>query len=239
MKFKKLNKNWNAEPHTPNPELITTPDSLTVTFFLNAHAFEHIDEHEKGVLEFYDVYMYRSMIISDDADFRERFPFTNRPLPWGDFYEVKDSGWETNFPADKIIVNNVVDKSELSHFIFLFQDQLIECIAGDYKFTFASQASEIAKAKYPGEYFSHFLGMFTSNFDAIENESFEAHIDLYLRLEGVDEFIGVLMELQQIQKNNDLGLFLKVVNEMEIENFGSDQLKDFIWIIQHYGKDGL
>lgn len=237
MKLKKLNTNWNAAPDAAAPEFLLKDGSLKLTFSLDSAAFGHIDKGNRGILEFYEVYMYRSGPVNDEAYFRERFQYTNCQLPSGEFYELKDSDWETNFPADKIIVNDTVDRTDLSHFIFFFNDQLVQCIAGDYKFSYASQPSEKAKEKYPGEFFTHFLGMFTSNFETADYESFEAHVELYLRLEGVDSFIGVLTELRQIEKNNDYDLFLKVVNEWDVEHFGIEQLKDFIWIIQHFGKD--
>jgi hypothetical protein len=234
MKFKKLNTNWNADPNAPMPEISMEDGTLRLRFLLNAFAYEHIDEGDRGTLEFYDVHMYRIGGPNDEGYFQQQFRFTNDQLPWGEFYELKQSGWETNFPADQVLINDTIDKSELSHFIFFFKDHTFECLAADYYFSYDQNFAEQAKAKYPGEYFSNFLAMFNSNFDAADTENFEAHIDLYLRLEGMDSFIAVLFELRTIQKNNDLELFLKIANQVEIANFGMDQLKDMIWVIQNF-----
>jgi hypothetical protein len=234
MKFKKLNTNWNADPNAPLPEIRFENDTLRLGFFLNAFVFEHIDEGDKGTLEFYDVHKYRLGGPNDEGYFRQQFRFTNDQLPWGEFYELSHSGWEKSFPEDHVTLNDAVDKNTLCHFIFFFKDHTFECLAADYCFSYDSTFAEQAKAKYPGEYFSHFLAMFTSNFDVPDTENFEAHIDLVIRLEGMDYFLAVLLELQAIQKNNDLDLFLKIANQLDIADFGMDQLKDLVWIIQHY-----
>jgi len=109
-------------------------------------------------------------------------------LPWGEFYELTDSHWNKDFPDDKIILNDSIDKKGLRHFIFFFKDETFECIATDFSFSYENSISDMLDEKYPKGYLSHYLAMFTSNFDTPSVYNYETYNDLYIQMEGKKEF---------------------------------------------------
>jgi hypothetical protein len=69
MKYNKLNKNWNADPNAPMPTVSASGGDIKLSFFLNSFIYDHIDEDEKGVIEFYNVYAYRLGSTNDEGYF--------------------------------------------------------------------------------------------------------------------------------------------------------------------------
>lgn len=234
MKYIKLNKNWNAEPNTPEPKISTTEGEIVLSFFLNPFVFEHIDKDEIGRLEFNNVYAYRFDPTNDQEYRRGQFRFLNDQLPWGEFYELKDSKWDLNFPDDKIVLNDKINKKEIRHFIFFFRDNIFECLATDYQFIYDNHTTANLDEKYPKGYLNHYIAMFVSLFDKTSIDNFKTFTNLYIQMEGKPEFVALKAELKNIQKNNDLNLYLKYANSFVIENFGSKQLNEMIKVIENY-----
>ncbi|PWD99698.1 hypothetical protein [Marinilabilia rubra] len=233
MKYKKLNTNWKAEPNSPRPEIMEEEDGIRLTFDLNSLDFEHIDEGEKGTLEFKDVCKYR-LGTTEEEFHKGQFKNSNDQLPLGEFYELKNSKWEKNFPDDEVLINPSVKTKGLRHFILFLKDETFECIAKDFEFSFDHSVANELFGKYPKGYLSHYLGMFVSNFDAPTTNNFKAYTDLYIQMESLKELEGVKGEIKKIKNNNDLPLFLKLANQTGIEGFGMKQLNEMIKVIEGY-----
>lgn len=234
MKYKKLNKNWNADPNAPQESIIQSEEGIELHFFLNSFFFEHIDEGEKGKLEFYDVYAYRNGPSNDEGFYQRQFRYTTDQIPWGEFYELTDSKWKTDFPTDKIIVDETKKTGKLRHFIFFFKDTTFECLASDYIYRYNVEIDEVLETKYPKGYLNHYLAMFAANIGKPSKENYRMFTDLYIQLEGRKEFIDLKAELERIKKNDDLFLYLKFANRFELENFGMTQWKEMIKEIETY-----
>ncbi len=237
MKYIKLNKNWNAEPNAPDPVVSKTDEGIELTFLLNPFVYQHIDDDDTGTLEFFDVYAYRLGSTNDEGYFRGQFRFKNEQLPWGEFYELIDSKWKKDFPDDKVILDDSIKKSKLRHFIFFLRDETFECLALDYHFTFTDKISDELEKKYPKGYLNHYFAMFASQFDKPTLDNYKTYTDLYIQMEGKDEFVDLKKELKIIKTNNDLDSYLKIANYFEIENFGIEQLNEMIKVIETYKID--
>lgn len=234
MKYIKLNKNWNAEPNAPELKISSTENGLELSFLLNSFTYEHIEEGEMGKLTLYEAYAYRLDSTNDEAYLQGRFRYKNDQLPWGEFYEILDSRWDRDFPADKIILNQSVNKKKIRHFIFFLRDCIFECLASDFKFSFIHDTSDILEEKYPKGYLNHYVAMFASVFDKPSVDNFKIYTDLYLQMESKKEFIALKNELANIKKNNDLNLFLKYANDFQLAEFRMKQLNDMIKVIENY-----
>ncbi len=234
MRYIKLNKNWNAEPNTPEPSLSKTENDIKLTFALNPFIFPHIDENDKGALEFVNVYAYRLGPPNNEGYLQRQFRYKNDQLPWGEFYELIDSNWKIDFPEDEIILNDSVSKNKLRHFIFFLRDETFECLATNYEFTFIDTISEKLEEKYPKGYLNHYLAMFASQFDKPTIDNYKVYTDLYIQMESKKEFEDLKTEIKHIQKNNDLKSFVKIANYYGIVNFREDQLNEMISVIEKF-----
>lgn len=237
MKHIKLNKNWNAESNAPNPVITKTDDGIEMNFLLNSSTYSHIDEGDEGILKFEDVYAYRIAAMNKEGYLAGQFRFNNNNLPWGEFYELKNSEWANDFPNDKIIIDESVNKKKLRHFIFFLKEEIFECLALDYQFKFIDKISDELEIKYPKGYFNHYLTMFASQFDKPSLENFHMYIDLYLQMESKKEFLGLKEELKSIKSNHDIDSYLKVINYFEMEKFGKAQLLEMIKTIENFKID--
>lgn len=234
MKHIKLNKNWNAEPNAPEPKISTIENGLELSFLLNPFVYEHIDEGEIGSLVFHNVYAYRLDAINEEGYFSGQFRFKNDHLPWGAFYELLNSKWDSNFHDNKIILNKSIDKKNIRHFIFFLRDNAFECLATDYQFNYKNNVLEVLDEKYPKGYLNHYIAMFAAQFDKPSINNFKIYTDLYIQMESKKEFVDLKNELKNIKKNNDLNLYLKYTNRFEIVDFGTKQLNDMIKVIENY-----
>jgi hypothetical protein len=233
MKYIKLNRNWNAELNSPDPEISLIDEGIELSFALNHDAFEHIDEGEKGKVVFDQVYAYRLDSTDRDGYLNRAFRFKNDQLPWGEFYELRSTKWK-DFPEDKTVLDQEINKDNLRHFIFFFGNQIFECLAADYRFYFNNGLAELLEKKYPKGYLNHYLSMFASQFDKPSGENFKVYTDLYIQMEGKKEFSDLKNELQKIKKGSDLGLYLKFANSLEIIGFGKKQLDEMVMVIEKF-----
>lgn len=228
MKIQKLNKNWSSEPSIPLESIERTDDGIEVNFVLNSLPYEYIEEGEKGKLEFYNVYAYRKAASNSEEISKRKIPLKVDQIPLGDFYELLDSKWKTDFPTDKIIVDETKKTSKLRHFIFFLKDATFECLASDYNYTYNIEIDDILETKYPKGYLNHYLALFAANIGKPSKENYRMFTDLYIQLEGKKEFIDLKAELERIKKNDDLFLYLKFANRFDLENFGMTQWKEMI-----------
>jgi len=234
MKYEKLNTRWNAEPNAPNLIIHKEEDFIELVFDLNPFVFENVDEGDKGVLEFQEVYKFHIGTTNDEGYFSGDHRYTNEKLPWGEFYELTNSDWESDFPKQASVINDSIYKSELKHFVLFLRDQEIECIATDYFFHIKFKDEELFNEKYPDESFDHYLAMFGINQSNSENRNFEDQINLYLEIEGKEEFKTLQKEVNQIMINEDYKWFLKQAITDEIPNIDMERLKAMMnSIIEH------
>lgn len=234
MKYKKLNKNWNAEANAPDLKISSNENEIELSFLLNSAVFEHIDTDEIGRLVFCNVYAYKIDSTSDEEYSRGQFRFKKDQLPWGEFYELFDSKWDNDFPDDKIVLNELKTKKEIRHFIFFLRNNIVECLATDYQFHYDTKTTDILDEKYPKGYLNHYIAMFATQFDVPSIENFKTFTDLYIQMESKKEFVDLKAELKNIKKNNDLNLYLKYANNFEFGGFGTKQLEDMIKVIENY-----
>ncbi len=232
MKYVKENKNWNAAPAVSKPEIITGENYLELVFDLDP-AFAHIDEGEKGTLEFSELYAYQLTEISQEAYRNNAFRFKNDQLPWGGFYELKDSDRKTDFPSDKVVVNESSKDLKLNHYLFFLPGFIFECLASDYTFHFDQRVIVKLEETYPKGYFNHYLSLFSVHFNQLNTDNFRVYTNLYIQLEGKKEFEGLKEELKKIKANKDLDAFVKIAN-YKIPNVGRKHLDEMIKVIETY-----
>lgn len=234
MKYLRLNKNWDADLTPSELGILVNENELELTFSLDPVQFAHIDKGDKGILEFHEVYAYRSAAIDKERYLDGQFRFKNNELPWGGFYELPNSSWKTDFPADKVIVNDSLKGTKLKHFVFFLPDQLFECLAEEYSFHFEYAISEAMEEKYPKGYFNHYLAMFSAHFNQLNSDNYKVYTNLYIQLEGKKEFEALKEEIRKIKANKDLDSYVKIANYSEIPNFGRKQLDEMIKVIETY-----
>ncbi|WP_343632915.1 hypothetical protein [Fluviicola sp.] len=232
MKYIKLNKNWNAAPTATEPQIIESENFVELIFELDP-AFAHVDEGEKGTLEFCELFAYKLTRIDQEAYLKGAFRFQNDQLPWGEFYELKDSHWKTDFPSDKVIVNESLKDLKLNHYLFFLPGCIFECLALDYNFHFDTTVPDRLEEIYPKGYFNHYLTMFSAHFNQLNTDNFKVYTNLYIQLEGKKEFEGLKEELKKIKANKDLDSYVKIANYHTL-NFGRKQMDELVKVIETY-----
>jgi hypothetical protein len=137
MEFIKLNEGWDADPNDPVPkvEIDRQLSKIILSFGVNYFIHDNVTEDDVGILEFFDCYKYRLGSTNDHGFYLGQCRFSNTGIVWGDFYNMKESNWEQDFPKDEIIVDVNLKKSlNNKHYLFYFRDQTFECIASSYKY---------------------------------------------------------------------------------------------------------
>jgi hypothetical protein len=234
MKYQKLNTNWNADPNDPDPQIKQSEKGVELIVQLNSFIYEHVDHLETGKLEFEEVYAYRLGKCNDEGYYMGQFRYNPEQLPWGQFYELKNSNWQKDLPEDKILLNESLKKNKLRHFLFFLKDNTFECLAYDYSFKYLETQTEILSSRYPKGYFKHYLAMFATQFSKPSLDSFQIFTDLYIQMEGQKEFTDLKEELKLIQKNKDQFLFSKFINYFGIEKFEMKNIDQMIKKIEKF-----
>ena len=234
MKYTQLNKNWKAASEQSEPLISVTEDTFELTFELEPGAFAHIDKGDKGILKFTEVYAYRSEELDRAAYLAGNSRFKNEQLPWGEYYELPGSSWKTDFPSDKIIVNESLKNAKLKHWVIFCSNQLIECLALDYRFTFDFAIAEKLEESYPKGYLNHYLALFAAHFRQLNKDNYTIYTNLYIQLEGKKEFEALKEEVKKIKANKDVDSYVKIANCSEIPNFGRKQLDEMLQVIESY-----
>ena len=234
MKYIKGNKNWSAAESEIEPIVSVEENRVDLKFNLSHLQFSHIDEGDKGILKFQEVYAYNLEPISQEEYAQGKFRFKNEELPWGKFYELPNSNWRNDFPASKVIVNESLKATKLKHFIFFFPNHIFECLAAEYHFQFESVIAEKLEERYPKGYFNHYLALFALHFDQLNIGTYTIYTNLYIQLEGKKEFDALKEEIKTIKANKDVDSYVKIANYSEIPNFGRKQLDEMIKVIETY-----
>jgi len=99
---------------------------------MNAFKFKDFSEGDIGALTFSNCFQYRMGPPNDEGfNIFNQSRYKKYGVPWGEFYLVKDSDWQTTFP-NPIIVASGLDTSVLNHYLFYLRDETFECIAGTW-----------------------------------------------------------------------------------------------------------
>jgi hypothetical protein len=83
------------------------------------------------------------------------------------------------------------------------------CAYGQNKFSKKSSLME----KYEGEYFDHFLAMYTVNFQdgkdkvKLDAASFKQMLEMYKQIEGEEAYSALIKEVKEVKANNDWAYF--------------------------------
>lgn len=234
MKYYKLNKNWSSITNNTKQIISTAEEGLQLDLLLNPEEYQHIDEGEKGILVFYDVYAYRTGNRDDEAFYKSVFKSKSGQLPLGDFYELNTSKRKAKFPDDSIVVDESINKKDVRYFVLFLNNEIFECLATDCQFSFIDTVSEELEEKYPKGYLNHYVSMFTSQFEKASVENYTMFTDLYIQMEGKNELAELKKEVKRIKSNNDLHSYVKFANYFQIENFGINQLKQMLKVIENY-----
>lgn len=234
MKYTQLNKNWNADPIHPNPEITITEQGLELSFALNLEQNELYEAGDKGTLKFVDVFAYRLEKLNQEAFEQGNFRYSKEQLPWGACYEINGSNWQSDFPKDKLLVNEQLDSKKLKHFIFFLGEQIFECLAYEFRFFFDFKLMEALELKYPKGYFNHYFSLFSTLFKECSANNFRMFTDLYIQLEGKKEFKSLKEELNLLKQNNELDVLLKIALNFGVVKFGKKQLQEMIREIETF-----
>ncbi|MGB6034834.1 MAG: hypothetical protein WBG42_01105, partial [Cryomorphaceae bacterium] len=65
-------------------------------------------------------------------------------------------------------------------------------------------------------------------------DNFRIYTDLYIQMQGKKEFVDLKAELKNIKKNNDLSLYLKFANSLDVLGFGKKQLDEMVVVIEKF-----
>ncbi|TSJ47941.1 hypothetical protein [Fluviicola chungangensis] len=232
MKYTKLNANWDVAPDASGTQTTVTGHTLELVFDLDP-VFAHIDEGDRGTLEFVEVYAYKLWEITREDYLNGKFRFKKDRLPWGGFYELPVSGRKEDFPSDIVVVDESLKETGLTHYIFFLPGQVLECWASDYYFHFDYRVSAKLEELYPKGYFNHYLAIFSAHFNQMNTDNYKVYTNLYIQLEGKKEFEGLKEELKKIKANKDLDSYVKIAN-YRILNLTGKQLDEMIKVIETY-----
>ena len=129
--FNKLNKDWNAEPNVPFPEVSVDGSEVVLEFEANSSLYPQFEERQKLRLRFFDVYRYRLGLTNDEGWARGQCRFSGIAPEWGEFYEVSGDLKFGKCPDDWVVVSDVVGGNQ-RHFLFYLRDETFECTASDW-----------------------------------------------------------------------------------------------------------
>ncbi|BDD03879.1 hypothetical protein [Aureibacter tunicatorum] len=136
MKFEKINIDWSPEPNAPYQTLFKNSKNLELIFYLNPFIHKNINDDDIGIISFNNCFKFRLGKPNSDEFYRNQFRYNSKDLEFYDFYELKQSDWEKNFPKDeKILLNqDEININNLKHYILFFRDETFECLAYNYEF---------------------------------------------------------------------------------------------------------
>ena len=81
--FIKLNRNWNADPNGPEPQVAVIGPDLCLSFDLNTVQFPQFKEGDLGQLRFKNCWRYRLAPPNDEGWMRGQCRFGAIPREWG------------------------------------------------------------------------------------------------------------------------------------------------------------
>lgn len=137
MEYEKLNREWNADPNSPEPIVWVREGNLIVDFFLNHFVFDQFQEGDRARLTFKNCAKYSLNFCNDEGYYRGQYRTNQNELPWGEFYKIT-KGLDQNFPEPigKIRESKPSDR----HYIFFFRDHTLELLADNYELDFLKES---------------------------------------------------------------------------------------------------
>ena len=135
MTYTQFTIDWNADPNSPDVELVVDGTSVIIDFFVNYFIYDNFNKGDKAKITFFNCHKYSFNSMNDEGYFMGQYRYKYNDLPWGEFYRL-DTDWETDFPSKQIILTETVDKKKLNHYIFFFKDNTFECVAENYQLEF-------------------------------------------------------------------------------------------------------
>lgn len=135
MKRTLLTTDWNADPNSPEVELMVEGNTVMLDFFVNYFVFDKFKEGDRARVTFLNCLKYSFNSMNDEGYYREEYRYMHTDLPWGEFY-ILDTNWATDFPAGCTVLIGVPEKLKLNHYIFFFKDNTFECVAENYQLEF-------------------------------------------------------------------------------------------------------
>lgn len=131
IEFEQLNHGWSAEPNAPEVSIEVINNDVVVAFFLNPFQHNRCNEGDKAILTFRKCLKYRRGSPNDEGFYifgESRFKAFG--VKWGEFYLVRHSNWEEDFPDATVVSNQRHDI--MNHYLFYFKDETFECVAKSY-----------------------------------------------------------------------------------------------------------
>jgi hypothetical protein len=86
--------------------------------------------------------------------------------------------------------------------------------------------------KYPEFYFDHYLSMFCSNHNAINEDNLLGHASLYKQIEGKKNMKKLIEEIDLIERNDDWKYFIEMVARAYQVKIKVAQLKSMAKIVK-------
>ena len=138
MKAIKLTVDWNADPNAPELNLSVNSSNVVLDFFVNYFKFEQFKENDKARIIFKNCHKYSLSSINDEGYFSGQHRYKYTDLPFGEFYQL-DTNWQIDFPGEYSLLSSIGDAGNLHHYIFLFKENVFECVAESYSVEFYSE----------------------------------------------------------------------------------------------------
>nr|WP_183998301.1 hypothetical protein [Rhizobium wenxiniae] len=131
MKFLHLNKDWNAQPNAPLPEVRTEGGVVQLQFILNSYSYSAIDG-ELGFLTFSGCKAWRLGYPNDEGWYDGDCRYGKSAPKWGEFYELTGPDPLLHAVNDWVPVSTP-DQGR-RHFLFYLRDETFECLAENWIF---------------------------------------------------------------------------------------------------------
>jgi len=129
--FKKLNRDWNAEPNAPDPKAKVDGADVLLEFLANPFQFRQFAEGDVLRLRFLSAVRFRLGATNDEGWYRGQCRFSGSAPAWGEFYEVAGD-LKLGGVMDWVPVGGGV-AGPMRHFLFYFRDVTFECTAADWR----------------------------------------------------------------------------------------------------------
>jgi hypothetical protein len=125
--FSQLNKDWNADPNAPCPEVHIEGSDVLLRFFVNRWLYPSFSGGAVGVLRFRNCWRYRLGGVNDEGWYRGQCRFSRLAPAWGEFYEVSGDLLLDQIPNDWTVLS--APQPGTKHYLFYLRDEEFECDA--------------------------------------------------------------------------------------------------------------
>jgi hypothetical protein len=84
---------------------------------------------------------------------------------------------------------------------------------------------------YPEQGIKHYLAMYSIHYTAADKDNYEAFNNLYISIEGIDEFKSLKEEVMLMNNNNHWTEFFQIAIENDIKNMDMSRVKEMMDVI--------